>query len=147
MRLTRTVLAVAALAATILPTAPAAHATSVGDLLGGTTVNVQLGHSLSGSIRLTPVPTSLNGYSVAATCTATSAPDPASTAVDQCTVNGIGVNSRVSLPGAASAAATLVTAFRNTNVTACIAVSAQFVESALGPGSLSSSACFLVHLP
>jgi hypothetical protein len=129
-------------------TAPPANAMDVGDPLGGTTFNVWLGHSLEQSIRLAPVPTSLNGYSVTATCTAVASPDASSTAVDECSVNGVGIGSRVSLPGESSAAATIVTAFRNTWVSACVRTSADFVESLLGPGTVGNpKVCYPVYLP
>jgi hypothetical protein len=130
------------------PAAPAAHATSLGNPLGGTTTTVSLGHNLSASITLTPVPTSLNGYSVVASCEAVATPDPSSTTITACSVDGVGIGSQVSLPGPTAAAATVVTAFRNSTVSACIGASAQFVESILGPGTLTAGpTCFGVRLP
>jgi hypothetical protein len=138
--------AVLAGAATV---APAAHAdTSLPDVLGGSSVTIAVGHTLSQSIKLAPVPNSLNAYTVAAVCTATATPDASSTAVEVCTVNNVGVPSRVSLPGDVSAATTLVSVSRGTTATACVQSSAQFVESILGPGSITAPLrCYPVFLP
>jgi hypothetical protein len=144
----RAVAALGVVVAAVTPTTPASADTSVGNPLGGSSVSVVLGHSLSQSISLAPVPASLNGYSVVATCTATALPDASSTAVEKCTVNGVGIPSRVSLPGNAAAAATVATAFRNTWAVACVQTSAQFVESVLGPGSITNpERCYPVFLP
>ena len=138
------------LAAVLTSAAPSAQAndTSVGDLLGGSSVTITLGHSVWQSIRITPVPTSLNGYSVSGVCAAVASPDASSTAVEVCSVNGVGIGSRVSLPGEASAATTLVTAFRNTWISACVQASAEFVENISGPASMTNPQhCYPVFLP
>jgi hypothetical protein len=145
----RSVLVAAVLAAAIGST-PSANAmeSSIGDALGGTTTTITFGHTVSQSIRVTPVPSSLNGYSVSAVCTAAASPDASSTAVEVCSVDGVGLASRVSLPGPASAATTLATAFKGTWVSACVQASADFVESLVGPGSITNPMrCFPVFLP
>lgn len=144
----RALLATALVAAALAGTATPASATRVNNPLGGTSLDVWLGHSLGQSITVTPVPSSLNGYSVTAACTAFASPDPVSTAVEECSIDGVDVGTRISLPGPTSTGATVATGFKGTWVTACVQVSASFTESVLGPGTITHPRdCYPVFLP
>jgi hypothetical protein len=133
-------------ATALLANGPAAHAAqSIGNPLGGGILDTELGHTLWAAVQVTPVPSSLNGYSVAVTCTVTSGPDAASTAVDHCSLDGVEAPA-IALSGDAAATGTVLTAFRNTWGYACVQGSAVFMENVVGPSSITgSTGCYWVY--
>jgi hypothetical protein len=74
-------------------------------------------------------------------CEATATPDPASTGITQCSVDGIsGIPVPNNLPGPYSTAVGILLT-SGINHTACVSGNATFIEGILGPTTLSGGGC------